>query len=132
MNITHLMGNLGQEPDLHVTENGFHICKLSLATSRNVKKGDEWEKVSDWHNVKLLGKKAEIAAKYLKKGSKVLITGASITESYEKDGEKKYYSYVLGNELEFAGGSDKTDTAPQATKVEATFTEKFESGDIPF
>ena len=87
MNKVILMGNLGA--DVEVIGNAL---KLSVATTSNIKKGDEWEQKTEWHNV-VITKRSEWLEKNLTKGSKVLIDG-KLTYSKKED---KYYTNIIGN-----------------------------------
>lgn len=100
-NSVKLIGNLGMDPEVKSLESGRVLAKFSLATSSQYKNA-EGEKVKDaqWHNIVAWGKTAEIAEKYLKKGSKVAIEGRLNNRQYEsKSGEKKYITEVVVDEL---------------------------------
>ncbi len=79
MNVVHIMGRLGGDPDTFSAG-----CKFSVATNRK-SKGEE---VTDWHRVTVFGKQADFAAKYFKKGSLVIVTGEIHYSTYEKDGHQ--------------------------------------------
>ena len=105
-NNVQLIGNLGIDPDVKTLESGKTVARLSLATTEKYtnQKGD---KVSDttWHKLVAWGKTAEIAEKYLKKGSEIAIEGKLSNRSYEDSkGEKKYISEVIVNEIMMFGG----------------------------
>jgi len=105
-NSVQLIGNLGMDPEVKTLESGKTVARISLATTEKYtnKKGD---KVSDttWHKLVAWGKTAEIAEKYLKKGSEIAIEGKLTNRSYEDSkGEKKYISEVLVNEILMLGG----------------------------
>jgi len=87
MNKVILCGNLGK--DVEVIGNAL---KLSVATSSNIKKGDEWEQKTEWHNV-VITKRSEWLEENLTKGAKVLIDG-KLTYSKKDD---KYYTNIIGN-----------------------------------
>ena len=87
MNKVILCGNLGK--DVEVIGNAL---KLSVATTSNIKKGDEWEKKTEWHNV-VITKRSEWLEENLTKGTKVLIDG-KLTYSKKDD---KYYTNIIGN-----------------------------------
>ncbi|RDB37385.1 MAG: single-stranded DNA-binding protein [Spirobacillus cienkowskii] len=97
-----LVGRLGQEPELRSTASGQQVCSLSLATSETwVKDGNKEEK-TEWHRVVLWEKRAEIAAKYLKKGRLVYIEGKLQTNSWvDQQGQKRYATQILANSLIF-------------------------------
>ena len=97
-----LVGNLGKEPELRSTPNGKSVCTFSIATSERYldKVTNEWKENTDWHNIVLWERLADIASQYLKKGSKVYIEGSLKHRSYEgKDGVTRYITEILGREL---------------------------------
>ena len=104
-NKVQLLGHLGKDPDSRTTENGKKLVRFSVATSEmytNAK--GEKVKETQWHNLIAWGKVADIAEKYLKKGSEVLIEGKLVSHSYEdKEGNKKYVTEVQVNELLMLG-----------------------------
>jgi single-strand DNA-binding protein len=99
-NRVQLIGNLGMDPDMKEI-NGKSMAKFSLATSETYK-NNEGNKITDtqWHNVVVWGPPAGIAQKYLKKGHEVAVEGKLVHRSYDdKDGNKKYISEVVVNEI---------------------------------
>ena len=71
-----LLGNLGKDPEVKFTPQGTAVAKLTLATNERYKdKEGQWQDRTEWHNVVLWQRLAEIAGEYLKKGSKVYIEG---------------------------------------------------------
>jgi len=104
-NKVQLIGNLGNNPEIIILENGKKLAKFSLATNENYKdsKGEKQTK-TDWHNIVTWNKTAEIAEKYLEKGKEVAIEGKLTTRSYDdKDGVKRYTTEVVANELLLLG-----------------------------
>lgn len=103
-NQVQLIGHLGSDPDQKELDGGQVKTSLNLATNRSYKNA-QGEKVeeTDWHNVITWGKTAEIAGKYLKKGSEVAIQGRLSTRKYEKDGQTRYITEVVANELLLMG-----------------------------
>jgi single-strand DNA-binding protein len=105
-NKVQLIGNLGNDPEIITLDSGKKLAKLSIATNESYKNA-QGEKVTDtqWHNVVAWNKTAEIIEKYLQKGSEVAIEGKLTTRSYEtKEGEKRYITEVVCNELLMLGG----------------------------
>jgi len=96
-----LIGRLGQDPKLQYTPSGKACTKISLATNESWKKDGEKQEVTDWHNIVLWGKIAEIAAEYLSKGSRVYVEGKIRTRSWDKDGTTHYMTEVIGDRVEF-------------------------------
>lgn len=95
-----LIGNLGKDPD--VKELGDNRkASFSLATTEkyNNSKGERVED-TQWHNIVIWGRLAEVAGKYLKKGSQVAVDGKIVYRSYETDkGEKRYVTEIVVDEL---------------------------------
>src|SRR5665647_1239235 len=91
-NKVQLIGNLGNAPEVRNTESGKKLARFSIATSetyRNAK--GEKVKETQWHNLIAWGKVADIAEKYLTKGTEVAIEGKLMNNNYtDKDGNKKY------------------------------------------
>jgi single-strand DNA-binding protein len=100
-----LIGNVGKDPEVRYLDNNLPICKLSLATSE-VYKNKAGEKVTttEWHNVILWRGLAEIAEKYVKKGSQVYIEGRLRTRSYDdKDKVKRYTTEIVADVMQLLG-----------------------------
>jgi len=95
MNIVILIGNLGAAPETKTFENGNQIARISLATNETYKDAQgERQKATEWHNVIIRGKMAEVAVNHLEKGSKISLHGKLKTRSWEQDGQKKYITEV--------------------------------------
>lgn len=100
-NKVQLIGNLGQDPDVKKIGDDKKVAHLSIATNENYRNA-KGEKVTDtqWHNVVAWGKLADIAEKYLLKGTEVVIEGKLINRNYtDKQGAKRYITEVQANEL---------------------------------
>src|SRR5438132_8289728 len=96
-----LLGNLGKDPEVKYTPSGTPVAKLTVATNERFKdKEGQWQDRTEWHNVVLWQRLAEIAGEYLKKGSKVYIEGKLQTRSWEDktSGKKKYMTEVLASD----------------------------------
>lgn len=108
-NKVQLIGNLGNAPEVRNTDSGKKLVKFSVATNEtyNNAKGEK-VKETQWHNLVAWGKIAEIAEKYLQKGSEIAIEGKLITRNYnDKEGNKKYITEILVNDLLMFGGKEK-------------------------
>ena len=105
VNKVFLIGNLGKDPDAKYTPSGMQITKFSLATSERVKKGDNWEEKTDWHNIVLFARQAEYAKDYLAKGMTVFVEGRISTSSWEdENGVRKYRTEIVGNVVKNLSG----------------------------
>lgn len=101
-------GNLTDNVDLRKTQSGKLVTSFTVACSEGTgdKKYTEFVDVTAWE------KTAELISRYCQKGTRVLIEGKLRTDSYDKNGQKMYRTYVLANNVEFL---DRTKTEPQTT-----------------
>ena len=103
-----LIGNLGKDPECKVLQSGQMVTNLTVATAEKWKDKDgNPQEATEWHNCQIWGKGAEIAEKYLKKGSKVFIEGKIKTRSYEKDGQTRYATEIIVKEFNFLDSKAK-------------------------
>ncbi len=108
MNKVYLLGNLGADPELRVLPNGSAVLKLRMATTeRWLDKEKREQERTEWHHVSIFGKRGEGLSKHLAKGSRVLIEGRIHHSSSEKDGQKRYFTEVVAQDVFFAGGGSK-------------------------
>lgn len=127
------IGNLGKDPEMRFMPDGKAVCNFSIAISEKYKdKSGEAKEVTEWVNVALFGKLAEISGEYLKKGSKVYIEGKMKTEKYSKDGVDRYTTKIIGEKMEMLSGKSETESKPRAEqKPEASGFDNMDD-DIPF
>ena len=118
-----LVGNLGKAPEVKYTTSGKAVANFSLAIDERYKdKSGEWQDRTEWVNVVLWERLAEIAKEYLSKGSKCYIEGRLATRNYEKDGHKVYVTEVIGSELVLLGSKQQSsEPAAQPDSEEAPF-----------
>jgi single-strand DNA-binding protein len=108
-NKVQLIGNLGKNPDIKTTESGKKLVRLSVATNEMFtnSKGEK-VKETQWHNLVAWGKMADVAEKFLSKGSEIAIEGKLITKDYvDKEGNKKYSTEIQVNELLLLGSKSE-------------------------
>ena len=109
-NKVQLIGNLGNAPEIKTMDAGKKMARFSIATHESYRNA-KGEKVDEtqWHNVVAWGKVAEIAEKYLQKGSEIALEGKLINRNYtDKEGNKKYITEVQVNEILMLGEKAKT------------------------
>ena len=96
-----LIGNLGKDPDIQYLEGNIAVAKFSLATTETYKdRNGKLISQTEWHTVVLWRGLAELAQKYLHKGSLVYIEGRLRTRSWEdKEGNRKFATEVVGDNL---------------------------------
>ncbi len=112
-----LIGNLGKDPDMQTLEGNIGVAKFPLATTETFKdRGGKLISQTEWHTVVLWRGLADLASKYLHKGSLVYIEGRLRTRSWEdKDGRHKYATEVVGDNLIML---DKRTDTPGSTHQE--------------
>ena len=109
INVIHLIGNLGNDPDVKYTQGGMAITRVSLATTsvRKDKDGNTQER-TEWHRVVFFGKLAEIAGEYLRKGSSIYVQGSLRYDKYTgQDGQEKYTTDIVCDEMQMLGGGNR-------------------------
>ena len=97
-----LIGNLGKDPEVKRFENGAVIASFSIATSESYvdKQSGEKKEITDWHDVVLWRGLAEVAEKYLHKGTKIYVEGKLKKRSWQdKEGNTRYSTEVVGDEM---------------------------------
>jgi len=106
-----IVGHLGRDPELRYTPQGSAVCNFSVATSdKRRDKSGEFQEVTTWFKVTLWEKKAEVASKYLTKGTQVYIEGRLRVEEWtDRDGKNRYTLEVQGTDMQFLGGSGRSD-----------------------
>ncbi len=104
LNKVMLIGNLGKDPEMRTTSSGKAVTNFTMATQN----GFGENATPEWHTVTLWEKKAEAAAKYLKKGSKVYVEGRIQTRKYEdKEGVTKYATEIQAYDFQFLDSKAK-------------------------
>ncbi|HWP08320.1 MAG TPA: single-stranded DNA-binding protein [Polyangiaceae bacterium] len=106
LNRVMLLGNLGADPELRMTNGGQAVLKLRLATSETyLDRNKVRQERTEWHSVVVWGKRAEALAKFLTKGSRIFVEGGLRTSSYDdKEGNKRYKTEVVANNIILSGG----------------------------
>ncbi len=97
-----LLGNLGQDPNLRHTESGVPVATFSLATNESyIDKEGNKQKRTEWHNIVVWRKLAEVAEQYLKKGSLIYVEGKITSRSYQaQDGSTRYITEIVANNFQ--------------------------------
>ncbi len=104
-NRVQLIGRLGGDPEVKNFESGRKMVKFSLATNDHYtdKSGNKVEN-TEWHNIVMWGKTAEVAENYLSKGKEVLVVGKLTYNQYETEkGERRHYTQINVNEMQLLG-----------------------------
>lgn len=116
-----LVGNLGMDPEIKVMTSGAKMARLRIATSESyTDKNGERVTNTEWHTVILWRGLAEVAEKYLRKGSQIFVEGKLRTRSYDdQEGNTKYVTEVMGDNFTMLGSPRDGSEAP---RPEATST----------
>ncbi len=102
-----LVGNLGRDPEVRYMPNGEAVCNFSIATTENWKdKSGVKQEKTEWHNIVMYRRLAEIAGEYLKKGRPVYVEGRLQTRKWEKDGVTRYSTEIIGDQMQMLGGRE--------------------------
>lgn len=144
-----LIGNLGRDPETKYLPSGGAVCNFSIATSERFtdKSGQKQEK-TEWHNIVMYGKLAEIAQQYLKKGATVYLEGRIQTRKWQdkNTGADRYSTEIVADQMQMLGGrsqsgddqghSQQSDYTPMPTRqpgpgINPSKIDDFED-DIPF
>jgi len=139
LNKVMLIGNLGKDPEVRYTASGQAVASFSLATSEKFKgKSGEWEERTEWHNITLWGKLAEIAGEYLSKGKTVFIEGRLQTRKWQdKNGNDRYTTDIVGDKMQMLSPKGEVrrggDVTSEPTGGGGNHEEPpFQDDDIPF
>lgn len=99
-----LLGNCGRDPEVRYMPNGEAVCNFSIATTDRWKdKSGQQQEKTEWHNIVMYRRLAEIAGEYLKKGRPVYIDGRLQTRKWEKDGVTRYSTEIIADSMQLLG-----------------------------
>ena len=140
LNKVMLIGNLGKDPEVRFTASGQAVAGFSLATSEKFKgKSGEWEERTEWHNITLWGKLAEIAGEYLSKGKTIYVEGRLQTRKWQdKSGNDRYTTEIVGDKMQMLSpkgersGGDSSSPSPKSGGSSNYEEPPFQDDDIPF
>lgn len=113
-----LIGLVGKDPEVRETNNA-KVATFTLATSERYKdKNGEYQTNTEWHNL-VCWRQAEFCEKYITKGAQVYVEGKLRTRFWEKDGEKRYVTEILVNEIQSLDRKKDSQSAPQSAPYSA-------------
>ncbi len=124
-----LVGNVGKDPEVRYLEGGTAVCSFPLATSATYRNRDgERITSTEWHNIVLWRGLAEIAERYVKKGSQLFIEGRIRTRSWDdREGNKRYTTEIIADNMQMLGRRpDDTSSDTQAPSEESQTDDKVE------
>ena len=114
LNKVMLIGNLGKDPEVRFTASGAAVASFSIATSDRIKnKSGEWEDRTEWHNIVLWNKLAEVAKEYLTKGKTVYIEGRLQTRKWQdRDGKDRWSTEIVGDRMQMLSPKGESGARP--------------------
>ncbi len=129
-----LIGRLGRDPEVRYMANGEAVCNFSVATSESWKdKNGQRQESTEWHNVTMYRKLAEIAGQYLTKGSQVYLEGKIQSRKYQgKDGIERTAYEIIANEMKMLGGNAQTPAQKQPKYPQGNAQSAEDISDVPF
>ena len=128
-----LLGNLGKAPEVKYTPKGTPVARLSLATNQRFKDKDgQWQDRAEWHNLILWSGLAELAGRYLNKGSKIAVEGELRTRSWESEGTRHYMTEIICSDLVMLDSKPHQQQAQEKAEPAAPTTGPITDEDIPF
>lgn len=110
-----LVGNLGKDPELRFMPNGDAVCNFSIATTESWKNKDgQKQEKTEWHNIVIYRKLAEVAGEYLKKGRPVYVEGRLQTRKWQtKEGQDRYTTEIICDTMQMLGTKDTNNAAQE-------------------
>lgn len=116
-----IKGNLGRDPELRNTQNGRSVCWFSLATNEKWTQDGERIQHTEWHRVVAFGRQAEVAQRYLAKGSDVIVWGRIRTRKFtDQDDAERSITEIHADELEFIGARRSDGPGPRQDREPST------------
>ncbi len=104
-----LLGNVGKDPVVQYVRENVPVARFTLATSETYRDRDGNKQTNtEWHNITVWRGLAKVVEQYVRKGSQLYIEGKLTTRSYEKDGQTKYFTEVVANNMEMIGRASDT------------------------
>lgn len=129
-------GNLGKDPEVKEFENGGSVANFTVGVTERgykTKDGKEIPDHTEWFNCVAKNGLAKIVKQFLKKGNKVLVVGKMKTREYEKDGQKKYITEVIADNLELLTPKGEGSTTAQNTQSQPNpIPEEDDNTGLPF
>ncbi len=131
-----LIGNVGKDPEVNYIKEDLPVAKFTMATSENYTKDGQKVTNTEWHNIVVWRGLAKVVEQYVKKGSKLYIEGKITNRQYEKDGQTKYFTEIVANQMQMLdsknsnpGASNNDNTQVSAPTPPST---QDASDDLPF
>ncbi|NLX40302.1 MAG: single-stranded DNA-binding protein [Bacteroidales bacterium] len=105
-----LIGNVGRDPEIRHLEGGASVASFSLATTERYKdRNGETREITEWHNIVAWRQLADLASRFIKKGSQIYVEGRIRSRSWDDaNGQKRYITEILADSIQLLGRRDDT------------------------
>lgn len=134
-----LVGNVGKDPEVRYLEKGVAVANFSLATTERgytAQNGTQVPERTEWHNIVAWRGLAELAEKYIRKGTQLYVEGKIQTRSWEKDGIKRYTTDIVAETIQLMGkrpeGTESTPTVTASAQEVMETPPPHAADDLPF
>lgn len=135
-----LVGNVGKDPEVRYLDSGIAVATITLATTERgytQANGTTVPDRTEWHNIIAWRGLAEIAEKYIKKGTQLYVEGKITTRKWEKDGITRYSTEIVAENIELLGkrpegSSTETHAAAPKAPINNASSDSDSSDDLPF
>ena len=130
-----LIGNVGKDPEVNYIKEDLPVARFTLATSETYTKDGQKVTNTEWHNIVIWRGLAKVVEKYVKKGSKLYLEGKITNRQYEKDGQTKYFTEIVANNLQMLdsrNANTEASTSAPAPAPESKSTIDTSEDDLPF
>lgn len=135
-----LVGNVGKDPEVRYLDNGVAVATITLATTERgytLSNGTQVPDRTEWHNIVVWRGLAEVAEKYIRKGSQLYVEGKITTRKWEKEGVTRYSTEIVADNIELLGrrpegnSENSPATSPAKTSTETPGNSEG-NDDLPF
>ena len=129
-----LVGNVGADPEVRSLENGAKVARIRLATTERIynKEKNETKELTEWHNITLWRGLADVADKYVRKGSQLYVEGKLRTREYDKNGTKCFTTEIIGDEIKMLGRKEGvSQAAPQPQRIQQNSVDDYPAPPMP-
>ncbi|MAT70386.1 MAG: single-stranded DNA-binding protein [Planctomycetaceae bacterium] len=129
LNLCQFIGRLGKDPEIRYTASGDAVASFSIAVNKSWTRGSDKEQRTTWVNVVAFRKLAEIMGKYLRKGSRIYVSGEFSVRTWEdKEGARRYTTEIIANQMQML--DEKPASSGERNSPEQKAATDFNAGDF--
>ena len=129
LNLCQFIGRLGKDPEIRYTASGDAVASFSIAVNKSWTRGSDKEQRTTWVNVVAFRKLAEIMGKYLRKGSRIYVSGEFSVRTWEdKEGARRYTTEIIPNQMQML--DEKPASSGERNSPEQKAATDFNAGDF--